>query len=126
MTQKSEINGDEMMTLEHGQEVGLHRLDVFVEDTIVVDLKAIKNLEDIHFAIGDGKGAYVAFEQVHAKNGQMRILANVLRAQARQRTKARLISNWFGVWGYTTASIRRADRMEISGLIFVSERSCRV
>ena len=32
-------------------EVGLHRLDVFVEDTIVVDLKAIKNLEDIHFAI---------------------------------------------------------------------------
>ena len=25
--------------------------DLFVEDTIVVDLKAIKNLEDIHFAI---------------------------------------------------------------------------
>ena len=104
MTQKSGINADEMMTLEHQdlteriiraaievhrrlgpgflesvyekaliielrkrglavrnqmdviitydeQEVGLHRLDVFVEDTIVVDLKAIKTLEDIHFAI---------------------------------------------------------------------------
>jgi len=31
-------------------EVGRHRLDLFVEDTIVVELKAIKNLEDIHFA----------------------------------------------------------------------------
>ena len=35
-----------------GQEVGCHRLDLLVEDTIVVDLKAIKNLEDIHFAVG--------------------------------------------------------------------------
>src|SRR5271168_3263727 len=34
-----------------GEEVGLHRLDLFVEDTIVVDLKAIKNLDDIHFAV---------------------------------------------------------------------------
>ena len=34
-----------------GNEVGRHRLDLFVEDTIVVDLKAIKNLEDIHFAV---------------------------------------------------------------------------
>src|SRR5207245_2322790 len=32
-------------------EVGRHLLDLFVEDTIVVELKAIKNLEDIHFAI---------------------------------------------------------------------------
>jgi GxxExxY protein len=32
-------------------EVGCHRLDLFVEDTIVVELKAIKNLEDIHFAV---------------------------------------------------------------------------
>jgi GxxExxY protein len=32
-------------------EVGLHRLDLVVEDTIVVELKAIKNLEDIHFAV---------------------------------------------------------------------------
>ena len=34
-----------------GVEVGRHRLDLLVEDTIVVELKAIKNLEDIHFAI---------------------------------------------------------------------------
>jgi GxxExxY protein len=34
-----------------GEEVGLHRLDLFVEDTIVVELKAIKALEDIHFAV---------------------------------------------------------------------------
>jgi GxxExxY protein len=34
-----------------GEEVGSHRLDLLVEDTIVVDRKAIKNLEDIHFAI---------------------------------------------------------------------------
>ncbi len=34
-----------------GVEVGRHRLDLFVEDTIVVELKAIKNLDDIHFAI---------------------------------------------------------------------------
>ena len=34
-----------------GLEVGKHRLDLFVEQTIVVELKAIKDLEDIHFAI---------------------------------------------------------------------------
>jgi GxxExxY protein len=34
-----------------GNEVGRHRLDLFVEDTIVVELKAIKAFEDIHFAI---------------------------------------------------------------------------
>jgi GxxExxY protein len=34
-----------------GNEVGLHRLDLLVEETIVVELKAIKNLEDVHFAI---------------------------------------------------------------------------
>lgn len=34
-----------------GIEVGRHRLDIFVESTIIVELKAIKNLEDIHFAI---------------------------------------------------------------------------
>ncbi len=32
-------------------EVGRHRLDLFVEGTIVIELKAIKDLEDIHFAI---------------------------------------------------------------------------
>jgi GxxExxY protein len=34
-----------------GVEIGRHRLDLFVEQTIVVEIKAIKNLEDIHFAI---------------------------------------------------------------------------
>ncbi len=32
-------------------EVGQHRLDLFVEDEIVVELKAIRALEDVHFAI---------------------------------------------------------------------------
>ena len=32
-------------------EVGKHRLDLIVDDTIVVELKAVKNVEDIHFAI---------------------------------------------------------------------------
>ncbi len=34
-----------------GLKVGEHRLDMMVENTIVVELKAIKNLEDVHFAI---------------------------------------------------------------------------
>ena len=33
-----------------GEIVGKHVLDLFVERTIVVELKAIRNLEDIHFA----------------------------------------------------------------------------
>lgn len=33
-----------------GVEVGMHRLDLFVFDQIVVELKATKNLKDIHFA----------------------------------------------------------------------------
>ena len=33
-------------------QVGEHRLDFLVEDLIVVELKAISALEDIHFAIG--------------------------------------------------------------------------
>jgi GxxExxY protein len=34
-----------------GVEVGRHQLDLLVEGTIVVELKAIKNLDNIHFAI---------------------------------------------------------------------------
>jgi GxxExxY protein len=34
-----------------GIEVGRHRLDLIIDDTIVVELKAVKNIEDIHFAI---------------------------------------------------------------------------
>jgi GxxExxY protein len=33
-----------------GEEVGVHRLDLIVEGQIVVELKAIKAFEDIHFA----------------------------------------------------------------------------
>ena len=32
-------------------EVGVHKLDLLVESTIVVELKTIKNIEDVHFAI---------------------------------------------------------------------------
>ncbi len=34
-----------------GIQVGRHRLDLIIDDTIVVELKAVKNVEDIHFAI---------------------------------------------------------------------------
>ena len=34
-----------------GTEVGRHVLDLYVENTFVVELKAIKNIEDIHFAV---------------------------------------------------------------------------
>jgi GxxExxY protein len=33
-------------------QIGEHRLDFLVEDRIIVELKAISALEDIHFAIG--------------------------------------------------------------------------
>jgi GxxExxY protein len=33
-------------------QIGEHRLDFVVEETVVVELKAISALEDIHFAIG--------------------------------------------------------------------------
>ena len=33
-----------------GEEAGVHRLDLIVETQIVVELKAVKALEDIHFA----------------------------------------------------------------------------
>lgn len=33
-----------------GQEVGLHRLDLIVDRQVVVELKAIKDLEDVHYA----------------------------------------------------------------------------
>jgi GxxExxY protein len=34
-----------------GAEVGKHRIDLLIADTIVVELKATKNIEDIHFFI---------------------------------------------------------------------------
>lgn len=33
-----------------GVDVGMHRLDLVVEDTIILELKAVKELTDIHFA----------------------------------------------------------------------------
>jgi GxxExxY protein len=33
-----------------GEEAGVHRLDLVVEGRIVVELKAVKALEDVHFA----------------------------------------------------------------------------
>ncbi|MBI4515818.1 MAG: GxxExxY protein [Deltaproteobacteria bacterium] len=33
-----------------GEEVGLHRLDLLVEGEIVLEIKAVKALEDVHFA----------------------------------------------------------------------------
>ncbi len=41
----------EIPLLYDGEPIGCHRLDVFVDNTIVVELKAIKNLEDVHFAV---------------------------------------------------------------------------
>ncbi len=32
------------------QEVGTHRIDLIVRDTIIVELKAVKEFEDVHFA----------------------------------------------------------------------------
>ncbi|MGH9391065.1 MAG: GxxExxY protein [Vicinamibacteria bacterium] len=37
--------------LDREVEVGLHRLDFYVADLIVVELKAVKDLEDVHFAV---------------------------------------------------------------------------
>jgi len=34
-----------------GVEVGRHRLDLIINNAIVVELKAVKNIEDVHFAI---------------------------------------------------------------------------
>jgi GxxExxY protein len=33
-----------------GEDVGVHRLDLIVENEIIVELKAVKAFEDIHFA----------------------------------------------------------------------------
>jgi GxxExxY protein len=40
----------EVTVIFEGEEVGVHRLDLVVEGEIVVELKAIKALEEIHFA----------------------------------------------------------------------------
>jgi len=40
----------EVTIIYEDEEVGLHRLDLLVDDQIVVELKAVKELEDVHFA----------------------------------------------------------------------------
>ncbi len=40
----------EVRVLYAGHEVGAHRLDLLVEGQIVVELKAVRTLEDLHFA----------------------------------------------------------------------------
>ncbi len=40
----------EIKVFYEGEEVGLHRLDLIVDGEIAVELKAIKALEDVHFA----------------------------------------------------------------------------
>ena len=40
----------EVTVVFEGEEAGIHRLDLVVEGEIVVELKAVKALEDVHFA----------------------------------------------------------------------------
>ncbi len=40
----------EITIIFEGEDVGVHRLDLLVENEIVIELKAVKALEDIHFA----------------------------------------------------------------------------
>lgn len=40
----------EVTVLFEGEEAGVHRLDLVVERELVVELKAVKELEEIHFA----------------------------------------------------------------------------
>jgi len=37
--------------LYRGSEVGLHRVDLYVAEMVIVELKAVKTLEDVHFAV---------------------------------------------------------------------------
>ena len=50
--QNLQIERQREVTIKYdGLEIGRHRLDLIVNDTIVVELKAVKNVEDVHFAI---------------------------------------------------------------------------
>lgn len=54
----------EIVILYRGVEVGKHRLDLLVEDLIVVELKAVKNIEPIHFAAGRQHGLILNFAKI--------------------------------------------------------------
>lgn len=57
------------MTIEYkGHDIGIRRVDFFVEDTIMVELKAIINLEDVHLA--------QAMNYVEAYNLEIGLLLN--------------------------------------------------
>jgi GxxExxY protein len=52
--QKREIevkNQIEIPVLYGNVKVGKHRIDLLIENRIILELKAIKNIEDVHFAI---------------------------------------------------------------------------
>ena len=40
-----------MPILYEGEEIGEHRLDLFLEKEIVVKLKSVRNFDDIHFSV---------------------------------------------------------------------------
>ncbi len=49
--QKISYENQKQIQIEYaGVMVGIHRLDLVVEDAIIVELKAVKELADIHFA----------------------------------------------------------------------------
>ena len=56
-----------------GVEVGLHRIDLFVKGEVVVELKAIKSLENVHFA--------VVRSYLRAKDREHGLLLNFLRTK---------------------------------------------
>lgn len=47
--QRIQFNREQEMNIEYkGHEIGTRRVDFFVEDKIMVEIKAIKELEDVH------------------------------------------------------------------------------
>ncbi|MBN1523421.1 MAG: GxxExxY protein [Spirochaetales bacterium] len=45
------VQQKELRIFYKGYQVGMHRTDLIVEDKILIELKAIKSIENIHFAI---------------------------------------------------------------------------
>ena len=64
-----------------GVEVGQHRLDLFVENEIVVELEAVREVEAVHFAF-----ARSYLRAVGRRNG---LLLNFKRSHARDQTRDR-------------------------------------
>lgn len=50
-TRNIAFDDQKLVSIEYrGEVVGVHRLDLVVEDQIMIELKAVRALEDIHFA----------------------------------------------------------------------------